>query len=262
MRASEYPVSLQDQDTRIDIVLRSKISSEPELYALVECKRADPSYVSWIFGASGLPSENACSTLGIVCRETRSTGLPSINPLLEPLSFKMTLDNAKSWLEATKKSGGRISTPPNKEKPSGRTSTPQNIENAFGQALRGIGGFAQEQCDQRRKNHIPFETYFIPIVITTASLYVAEYELTDIDLSDGKISKDKVFFGPKGQPIEKKWVLVEYSAGENIAPKSIPEYYHSVDPAELQKYKIRSIFVVNSKSLVSFFSKLHLNQNR
>ena len=45
VRASEYPVSLMEQDTKIDIVLRSKVSSSAELYALLECKRADPSYV-------------------------------------------------------------------------------------------------------------------------------------------------------------------------------------------------------------------------
>ena len=42
VKASEYPVSLEEQDTKVDIVLRSKAQSSPELYALVECKRADP----------------------------------------------------------------------------------------------------------------------------------------------------------------------------------------------------------------------------
>jgi hypothetical protein len=249
VRASEYPVSLQGQDTRVDIVLRSKTSSSPELYALVECKRADPSHIYWLFGSPGLPFGDAlCSTLGFECRATRSDQSYQVNYLLTQLHFKIATYGAVNWLEAKRSSSRRV-------------STPQNIENAFGQVLKGVGGFAQEQLNQRRKSRALFKTFFVPIVVTTALLYVAYYEPSDIDLSTGKISKGKVLFGPQGQPAEEvEWVLVDYGVGENVAPKPIPEDYHSVDPAELQKHKIRSIFVVNSKSLVSFFSKLHLAQ--
>lgn len=249
VRASEYPVSLVGQDTRVDIVLRSKTSSSPELYALVECKRANPSYIYWLFGAPGLPfGEALCSTLGLECRETRSDRLYKTNRLLTRLHFKVLTHGVESWLEVKRGSARR-------------TSTPQNIENAFGQVLQGVGGFAHEQFDQRHKSRDLFKTFFIPVVVTTASLYVAYYETKDIDLATGKVSKDKVLFGTKGQPAEEDpWVLVDYGVGENVAPEPIPEDYHGVDPAELQKHKIRSIFVVNSKSLVDFFSRLQLVQ--
>jgi hypothetical protein len=248
VKTSEYPVTLEGQDTRVDIVLRSKISSSPELYALIECKRADPTYIYWVFGSPGLPRGDAlCSALGVECREYRSDQQPyQVNRPLLQLHFEVVTYDAINWLEARR--GSR-----------GRSSTPQNIENAFGQVLRGVGGFAQEQIDQHRKSHALFKIFFIPVVVTTASLYVANYELSNIDLCTGKISQDKVLFGPQGQPPEeKRWVLVHYGSGENVAPKSIPDNYHGVDPAELQKHKIRSIFVVNSQSLVSFFSKLRL----
>jgi hypothetical protein len=51
VKATEYPVSLQGQDTRVDIVLRSKTSTSPELCALVDFKRTDPDYIYLIFGA-------------------------------------------------------------------------------------------------------------------------------------------------------------------------------------------------------------------
>ena len=129
------------------------------------------------------------------------------------------------------------------------------------QVLKGVGGLAQEQVSQRNKSRELFKTFFVPIVVTTAQLYVAYYEIENIDLSTGKLSKDKVLFGPQDQPAEEvKWVLVDYGVGENVAANPIPDDYHGVDPIELQKHKIRSIFVVNSKSLVSFFSKLRLVQ--
>ena len=249
VRASEYPVCLQGRDTKVDIVLHSKTSSSPELYALVECKRADPSYIYWLFGAPGLPFGDAlCSTFGLECRETMSDQPYQVNRLLTRLHFEVSTYGAVNRLEAKRGSAGR-------------TSTPQNIENAFGQVLRGVGGFAQEQLDQRCKSRALFKTFFVPVVVTTASLYVAYYEPRDIDLATGKISKDKVLFGPKSQPAEEvPWVLVDYGAGDNVAPKPIPDNYHGVDPAELQKHKMRSIFVVNSKSLVAFFSKLVVAQ--
>lgn len=249
VRASEYPVSLEGQDTKVDIVLRSKIPSSPELYTLVECKRADPSYIYWLFGAPGLPFGGAlCSTLGFECRETRSDRPYQANRLLTQLHFKVLTYGAESWLEVKRSSAKRV-------------STPQNIENAFGQVLKGVGGFAQEQLAQRRKSRAVCKAFFIPIVVTTAQLYVAYYETKNIDLSTGKISEDKVLFGPKGQPAEEvQWVLMDYGVGENVAPMPIPESYHGVDPAELQKHKVRSIFVVNSKSIQLFFSKLRLVQ--
>jgi hypothetical protein len=248
VKAYEYPVSLAGQDTKVDIILRSKTQNSPELYALLECKRADPSYIYWLFGAPGLPFENAfCSTLGLELREIRADQHPHINRLHTRLKFTLMTYGVRNWMEA-KKSSNR------------RTSTPQNIENAFGQVLKGVEGFAQEQLNQRTKSHVLFKTYFIPVVITTASLYVAYYELTDIDLYTGKISRDKVLFGAKGKSAEEdKWVLLNYGVGENIAPNPIPENYHSVDPTELQKCKIRSIFVVNSRYLTEFFSKLRLS---
>ena len=245
--ASEYPVSILGQDTRVDIVLRSRITSTPELYTLVECKRADRSYSHWLFGAPGLPFGAALfSALGLECRQTRSAHPYQANRLVTRLHFNVITYGAESWLEVKRGSDRR-------------TSTPQNIENAFGQVLKGVGGFAQEQLGQRYKSRDVFQTFFVPVVVTTASLYVAYYETRDVDLSTSKISKDKVHFGAHGQTAEDvEWVLVDYGVGESISPKPIPEAYHGFNPAELQKHKVRSIFVVNSNSLVSFFSKLQL----
>jgi len=248
VKAYEYPVSLAGEDTKVDIVLHAKRQSPPELYALLECKRADPSYVHWLFGAPGLPfGEPLCSTLGFKSHSETSSEQPlQVKRLLPRLHFKLLTHAAESWLEVKRGS-------------SKRASTPQNIENAFVQVLKGVGGFAQEQLHQRRKGHASIEIFFVPIVVTTASLHVAYYETRDIDLTTGKISKDKVLFGPKGLPAEEyPWVLVDYSVGESVAPQPIPTDYHGVDPSELQEHKIRSIFVVNSESLVNFFSRLHL----
>jgi len=223
----------------------AKAYLEPEEVALLEQSATnlrDRLLVRLLFRLGCRVSE----ALGLECRETR-TGRPyQISRSVTRLHFNLLTHGAKSWLEAKKGSNRR-------------TSTPQNIENAFGQVLKGGAGLAQEQLTQRLKRGELFTTFFVPVVVTTASLYVAYYETRNIDLSTGQIAKDKILFGPQGEPAEEvDWVMVDYAIGENIADKPIPEAYHGVDPTELLKYKTRSIFIVNSKSLVSFFSKLQL----
>jgi len=248
VKAFEYPVSLQGNDTQVDIVLQNSYSDSPELWSLIECKRADPEYVYWLFGSPGLPIGDAlCSALGFSSHSASSEEPFRIQKLVEPLHFGISTYDAKSWMEVKRN--------PKKE----RASNIENIEKAFKQVLRGTAGFAQEQLCQRHKHPNTIRTFFIPIVITTAKLYVAGYKPEDVNLETGTISKEKVHLGPNGQPPEEvEWVLVDYGAGENLAPGSTPENFWSVDPGELQKYKTRSIFIVNSKSIPGFFSKLQL----
>jgi len=143
-----------------------------------------------------------------------------------------------------------------KNKKSGRTSTPQNIENAFRQVLMGVGGFGQEQREQRKKRRESFKVSFIPVVMTTAQLHVARYDIEDVDPGTGTIhDKEKVSFTPVD------WVLVNYSVNNVLLPEVIPETYPGTDPGAIQKlYKQRSVFVVNSKCIKSFLSKLDLKK--
>jgi len=256
VKAVEYPVIFGEEfsraETRVDIILHAKGLDSPELYALVECKRTNPSYINWIFGAPDLPfGEPQFSTLGLQCSRVLSNSPLVVNRLVEHLHFGICTYAANNWLEAKK---GQKS----------RTSTPQNIENVFIQVLRGIGGFAQEQLSQRYKGRQPFETFYIPVVVTTAKLYVAYYKLEDIDLSTGTIDKDRILFGSKGSPAEEEpWVVVDYNClddlpGIGVSKPTIPYEALSVDPSILQKYKSRSVFVVNSNNLVKFFSELKL----
>ncbi len=62
----EYPVTLAAEDTRIDIVLRStEHKGAEDLYGIVECKRADPHYVCWLFGSWGSLEDANCLCSGV-----------------------------------------------------------------------------------------------------------------------------------------------------------------------------------------------------
>lgn len=247
VRAYEYPVSIQKQDTKVDIVLSS--SRNPERFALAECKRTNPFYASWLFGVPDLNITYSphCSVLWLGCNPVSSNSPMHPTISLSSLEVDVPTYVAQSWLEVKK----------GKSQPQERNSTPQNIENAFSQVLKGISGFAQEQCEQRVKGNTSFSTFLIPVVVTTASLYMANYKPDNISITTGKIEKEKVLFSTKGQqPEELKWILVYYGAGENVAPSAIPSNFVGTDPKYILVNKLRSIFVVNSKHLVEFFQKL------
>ncbi len=253
VRAYEYPVSIQKQDTKVDIILSS--NRNPERFALVECKRTNPSYASWLFGVPDLNITYSphCSVLWLGCNSVSSNSPMHPTISLSSLEVDVPTYIAQSWLEIKKGKSKNNSSVTLQE----RTSTPQNIENAFAQVLKGVSGFAQEQCDQRVKGNVSFSIQLIPVVVTTASLYMAYYKPCDISISTGKIDKDKVLFSTKGpRPEELKWILVYYGAGESVAPSAIPSNFIGTDPKYLLVNKLRSIFIVNSNYLVEFFKKL------
>lgn len=101
---SEYPVSSEVGHTRVDVVMRANNPADPELYALVECKRANPKYVHWLFGAPGLPHEAAsCMCLGLKHPGGSSDEPPKISPLQTWLHFDVFTYSVRWWLEVKEK---------------------------------------------------------------------------------------------------------------------------------------------------------------
>ena len=138
---------------------------------------------------------------------------------------------------------------------------------------RGVGGLAAEQKRQRTKtvkdldvddtdefDDLASETYFIPIVITTAPLYVASYDLSDVDIVKGTLGKNGVHFtGSSLSPEPVKWVMVDYGAAASVTPDELYDNFHGVNPVDLEPYNRRSIFVVNSGYINDFLTNLHFS---
>ena len=137
--------------------------------------------------------------------------------------------------------------------------TPQTIEDAAIQVLSGTTGFATEQLRQRLKSgtNPNSKVFFFPVIVTTARLYVANYRTDRIDLESGTISRDNVEFGDGELPEEGRWVLLNYPANQALALAGVPAGLKSSDPSVLDEYKIRSIYIVNAKSLLAFFDRLN-----
>ncbi len=257
LEAKEYPVSSSVKNTRIDIVLKDATlvnRDSPTIYAIVECKRVNPSYTrAWLFGKPSSPTQQVSHVMHMF----EDTHVDPFTGLAEPtISYsqkKVALDVVAPlisnwWLE--------ISSENNKTK-----ATPQPVEDALTQVCVGLSGLALEQEVQHGKhlgdeqrNHL--RAYFLPIIITNAPLYYTEYKLADVDLASGTIPEDKVLFGtPSPEPLPR--VMVGYGVSRNITPENFYEGVLGTSPKELQEYHTRTVFIVSSATLVNFFAKLH-----
>jgi len=241
--ATEYPVETVVKSTRIDVVLiNTRTANNYRIFAVVECKRVNPNRGYWLFGKPSSYSNRQALIMGI--RAGHSTG--------EKYSIKYSQENRDLdihshlidnwWLQIAKGS---------KQK---SDCTPQPIEDSFLQACVGVSGIAIEEDSNLKKDRKDCSVLFIPVIITTAPLYYAEYDLKNVDLASGYIDRDKVFFGPRNEkPAELEWLQVNYPISSNGDSKTSPL-------SGLRENYQRSIFVVNSKpnNIVEFFSRLHL----
>lgn len=269
LHVTEHPVSLKGKDTRIDIVIRDESSAENcEVYGLIECKRVDPQYKCWLFGKSmyEAPVPAKAQIIKVEMKERRYrrqrnllAGPVQYVPIRIPFDIDAHLiDNW--WVEVNLK--------PSRNK---RISEPQPIEDAFHQICTGIGGLAAEQerqrvrtlgdCDENISEPTDFEVYLVPIIITTAPLYVAGYDISDVDVKTGNIDKSKVKFSHcKAEPEPVNWVMVDYRAGASVTPDELYRNFHGTEPVDLEPYNRRSIFVVNSSHICDFLTQLHMSK--
>ena len=210
-------------------------------FALVECQRAHPDYVSWLFGTpnGGMPEEFH----GIFLPSAEGSDL---RPRPVKAQLRIGAPVLLSWMEVrrNRKSGKRF-------------SVPQTIENAAIQALKGTTGFAAEQFKQRSKVPYHNRVLFPPVIATTARLYTADYSPGGVELSSGTIAKDRVSLGDEPLPEKEPWVQLNYPAGETPASAKMPESLHATNPVDLDQFKQRTVFIVNSNKFVLFFNRLN-----
>jgi len=259
LHTSEHPISLKDKDVRIDIIIRDETIQGASLYGVIECKKVNPHYNCWLFGRSLYdgPVPVKAQIVKIAKSTTRRSRIPHFK--LVPIRHLFKLDSLyidNWWVEANIRADVR-----------GKRTDPEPLERTFIQVCRGLGGLLIEQLRQRIKivkdgatefYDVMSDAFFVPIVITTAALYVASYDLLNVDISTGDLERNDVRFDGLSEPL--KWVMVDYAVPPSIMPDELYESFEGLDPVDLEPYDHRSIFVVNSRFVPKFLSNLHLEQ--
>jgi hypothetical protein len=172
----EFPVLTGGQTAHVDFILRSRSG---QTYIVGECKRADPAKANWCFARAPYTRRNerpkeltfeqfSCNELGLV---TRSAVASLSEEGVYHLGFELK----------TGETGDGV----------GQRS--QAINEAVAQVLRGISGLVnhlQSTAPPRPEKTLLIR--FIPVVVTTAHLYVTDADIAESDLRTGNLQPDSV----------------------------------------------------------------------
>jgi len=230
--ASEFPVEVKSASTRIDFILKNKNN---HIYLICECKRVNPAYGSWVFLGSPHIHESY-KFANILGEEIRMiggfilTGLAIINscPNLYHIGIEIKT-NDKGDIKYSDKDA---------------------IEKTSSQVCRGMNGFVhfmnkemQLISREREKTAV-----LIPVIFTTAEIFVSDIDIGTSDLHTGKVKLDD-------SKIERKpWIWYRYHQSPGIihdlnTRKGLGEIGAILDA----KYA-RSIAIVSSKGAEEFLT--------
>jgi hypothetical protein len=199
-KAAEVPVAVRGQDTRIDFILRHK---DRPIYLICECKRANPALNHWCFlrvpyvkrnyGTTELITEGVKYAPEVAAERRIITGpkYPGYSDFVYGLAFEM-----KSEEKGDATGSGR-----------------GEIEKAATQVMRGLNGFVEffsnhPEVLENEPSGKP--ALLVPVIFTTAQVFVTETNVSDADVKTGKLTKDDI--GLSDRP----WLWYRYHQSPGI----------------------------------------------
>jgi hypothetical protein len=231
----EFPVTVGDQTTHIDFILKSKTG---RTYIVAECKRADPAKARWCFVRAPYTSRNprptevlfeqvSCNELGLVTRR-------AIRAYAKEDGYHLGFE-----LRTGRKGNG--------ESQQGRT-----INEAVSQVLRGTSGLINHLQDaapgQPKTTHL---IRFIPVIITTARIFITKADLGEANLKTGNLSPEALMV----EPCDAIWFTHNRSpALKPNAPSTTGSSDFNQFSSSLRNEFSRSVAIISADGLDSFMS--------
>ncbi|MGO9245232.1 MAG: hypothetical protein ACLPT4_01955 [Verrucomicrobiia bacterium] len=228
----EYPVTAADnRQTRIDMVL----TNHQGVYLCLECKRARPEYKAWAFFDKS-PSANSRGHdelfVELIARRPEQAEKfkqveQRIGTIKDPACACFN-----SYLEMKIDRNGRV-------------SSTETIEDALSQVMFGQTGLMRKLLSFEKD----FFFAVVPVVVTTAQLYEAEFEIESVALDTGTLASSDLELKPLD------YLVVNYHASDSLAldTKVVYTPYPRSDIAsDLLRWQMRSVFVVRAESINTF----------
>jgi hypothetical protein len=231
LEAREFPVHINGENTRIDILLRS---SKDVRYRLVgECKRVNPEFHDWLFLDSGIVARNwverfVVEAVSKLYATYQADGV-SLKPMQEGYSHVA--------LAVRKKEG------------KGGYGDTEPIEKAASQLMRGVNGMAMLLSENPQLMRSDSTVFLLPILFTTAKLFVLKGPLIDVDLLTGDLDKSKCDFE------EVPSLYYQYHSSPGIKHSLDAKFQNNELPRLMQSEFVRTIAVVNSAAIGEFMSR-------
>jgi len=259
----EYPVAIKEGftrniDSRLDIWASYKVVEGEYLLAMVECKKNDPKYKTWVFFPKYTKLENLplfqFNTITCKLKEGRETPQSSAD-----INITTRLD-CRHFPDI----GYHRRINPNdplpetyyecREVKDNWQSTGKNIYDACSQVAIALHSLMKEQSSkylcaffEKNKKILRFQT-FIPIVITTANLLTCKFDIKDINLEKGEVPPEKVTYKPMN------WVAYEFPLSSHLWAQPVGGVPTTI--TDKVRTKKISMFIVKSEYTQEFFEKM------
>jgi len=211
----------------IDFLCLYHKQNYPLVYFIIECKKADPAQKSWIFFKRYEKESKSCIFY-------RSGAKPAANLYVVQPLFNDVCDRGYQVVDS-------------KPTLAFKEQARDQIYNAAIQSSAGLKSIVHDNDNRRFKEAFKMKgengalIFYVPIVITTANLYVCDVGENRIDVKTGEARDEDA------QYREERWI--EYSV-------PIPENLR------VENFDRNNVFIINSQHMEEFFNtlvnKLHL----
>lgn len=236
--ASHFPVEARNRVTHIDLILQRW---RPRIYMLAHCKVADPLYQNWCFASAPRITAHYDDRLVLDCThvdeneqvqhyvrhsftdrkfvhigsEVRSDSLEAGAEQQRSHAFRRAVAQANNWVSGISKT-----------------------------LASNINFFPREEEFFRRGR--PRSICLLPVIFTTADIWVAE-----ADLSSAAIESGRIDLAPSGLT-KSSWVLYqEYTVREEKLSTLADEQPRALEEL-MEKQYVRTIPVVNPSGVAEF----------
>lgn len=248
---TNYPVTYGGANSNLDIwALRGKNTNQ-HIVLPIECKKNNPDFINWIFfrQPSHRPDYSLMQTIEVL-RQHGSTGTWEVYLKLQRLHHDLRIaDEARE----TKGDYQKI-----KLQDRTRTSNSAITDAATQIAIATQALMQQEQSileeiTRQSSNGIgwpPYNQLFVfPTIVTTAKLFLCEFQDEDVALSTGVIALDK----PKLVPCP--YLIFDYPVPPAL--QLVPKALHMDYTRDTLKQLARMpIFIVHSEAFPTFLERL------
>jgi hypothetical protein len=229
---AEFPVEIRNAPYHIDIILEHY---RRPMMIVGECKRANPALRNWCFLRA--PFREASSLSEYVFAEALEWPDQGA-PVCRVRSLFHSQNVYHLGIEVKSNEKGN---PCDK----GRGA----IEEAAGQVMRGVNGLIHFFRHSPRAEQERHSIQILPVIFTTARLWVTQANLAGSDLLTGKLDLSSF-------PVEEKpWVFLHYSQSPGLKhtlPIAGGESYDDILTASLYTEYVRTIGVVTAKGIEDF----------
>lgn len=239
---SEFPVEVNGKPTRIDFVLKYK---NTRLFIVGECKRADPKFSNWCFIKAPYVRRNRSQEFCIVdhikyispfsgCMANQDKlSIPPIDKFAYHIGLVVKSKNIKG--ESSKSERDAI----------------ENTASQVSLAANGLIELVNKKPslikDYPGDDLIVSGLTVVPVIFTTAKLWVCNHDISLANIQDGKIDLSKDNFS------ERNWLFYQY----NISPglkHCVVTGQEATRFSEVLDYEyVRTIPIVSPEGIEHFF---------